>query len=475
MTPLRLALFLTLVLAPLVACDDTGETGDDCGQYGLHDCSGACRDLNGDGLNCGQCGVVCPAGLVCSFGVCAAACDPPLSQCGSSCADLTVNFYHCGACDRACTADTTCVQGICNGVGPGDPVGTGGDTGLGGAPGLGGTSNLGGAPTAPQGTWLAPVSAEALSRIQGEYAAWKDRFFTDCGNGTGCIEDLRTSICVSEGVGYGMLIAAGMGDQALLDSLWGYYLAHRNGNGFMHWETNACGSVTSSNGASDADLDAAMALLQAEAKWGGYANSASTLVSAIRAYETETCSNRIILRPGDAWGGCSNGNTVNPSYFSPGYYRVFAGNYTSQSSHWMQMISDTYTLYGQYQNSLNGLICGWADLNSGCTSDYDYDAVRAPWRVATDYAWTGDAAPGQVLQRISDYVDRNGGIAGVPFDPNSAFRGSLALSGMVRGQAVFDQYVSDWLASATSDSQYYQGTLRVLFLMFAAGQFPSTY
>ena len=466
-----------MLLAPMAACDDAGDTGDDCAQYGLSNCDGACRDLAGDGLNCGQCGNVCPPGLVCSFGVCATACDPPLTQCGSSCADLTSNFYHCGACDRPCTENTYCVQGTCSGEAPGagGSPGTGGETAMGGAPGLGGTSNLGGAPTAPQGTWLAPVSAEAQSRIQAEYAAWKGRFFTDCGNGTGCIEDLRTDTCVSEGVAYGMLMAAGMDDRELFDSLWGYYQAHSNGNGFMHWETNACGSVISQNGASDADLDAAMALIQADGKWGGYASAASTRVTAIRNYETETCSGRIILRPGDTWGGCSNNNVVNPSYFSPGYYRVFAGRYSSQASHWMQMITDTYTLLGQYQNSMNGLICGWANLNSGCTSDYDWDAVRAPWRVATDYAWSGDAAAAQVLQRISDYVDQNGGIANVPFETNSAFRGSLALSGMVRGQAVFDQYVADWLASATSDSQYFQGTLRVLFLMFAAGQFPSTF
>lgn len=141
----------------------------------------------------------------------------------------------------------------------------------------------------------------------------------------------------------------------------------------------------------------------------------------------------------------------------------------------MQMITDTYTLWGSYQSSMNGLICDWANLNSGCESaEFGYEAVRAPWRAATDYAWSGDASAAQVLQRISNYVDQANGIANVPFEPNSAFRGSLALSGMVRGQAVFDTYVSDWLASV-SDTQYYSGTLRALFLMFAAGQFPSTF
>ena len=69
-----------------------------------------------------------------------------------------------------------------------------------------------------------------------------------------------------------------------------------------------------------------------------------------------------------------------------------------------------------------------------------------------------------------------GGSAGIggPSQVNSAFRGSLALSGMATTQTKSDAYVSEWLASATEDGPYFQATLRVLFLQLAAGSFPST-
>ncbi len=362
------------------------------------------------------------------------------------------------------------------GVG-GDLVGGSGGLGVGG--GAGGTDPLGGtAGTNPVGgaagstSTQAITSATAQSMLAAEYQSWWTDLFRDCGDGSGCVVD--GSRCVSEGIGYGMVLAVNMDDRDTFDKLWNYYRNHLDANGLMHWQTDACGSVTGQNAAADAEMDAAMALIQAEARWGGYAAEATQLITDIKDHETEVCGDQIILRPGDAWGGCSDGNTVNPSYFSPGYYRVFASFVPDQAAHWTQMAADTYPLYATYQAAKEGLICGWAKLDAGCTSEFDWDGVRAPWRVATDYAWFQGTDAQGVLSQISAYVDSHGGIAGVSFDPNSAFRGSLALSGIATTQEKFDTYVTDWLASATQDDPYFQATLRVLFLMLAAGQFPST-
>jgi len=220
-----------------------------------------------------------------------------------------------------------------------------------------------------------------------------------------------------------------------------------------------------------------MALVQADEQWGGYAADATTLITAIRDFETETCGERIILRPGDAWGGCSDNDQVSPGYFAPGYYRAFAQFVPTQAAHWNQMVEDTYELYAVMQPRMDGLFPDWSTSDGGdwASSIFGWSGCQAPWRVATDYAWTGDANAALVLQGISAYVENNGGISGVPFEPNSAFRGSLALSGMASEQTTFDSYVDAWLTSATMDNDfYYQAMLRVLFLTLAAGRSPST-
>ena len=78
------------------------------------------------------------------------------------------------------------------------------------------------------------------------------------------------------------------------------------------------------------------------------------------------------------------------------------------------------------------------------------------------------------MQNISSWVDANGGLPKAAQAQNSAFIGSFALSGGYE-QGKFDGYMSGWLnAKNLDDAPYFQGTLRVLYLLVAAGKFSST-
>jgi hypothetical protein len=252
----------------------------------------------------------------------------------------------------------------------------------------------------------------------------------------------------------------------------------------MNWSMAMCAAPgnNNANAATDADLDTAMALVQAEARWSGYATQAATQIAAIRDHEVDTtgCANGLYaLKPGDNWGGCndaSNPGKVDPSYFSPGYYRVFATIDTAHAAVWQKLAADSYTLLAGYQSQMAGLVPDWAKADGTLYSGagYGYDACRTPWRVAVDYAWTCAPAAKTSLSSIGGYVDGQGGIASVPFDKNSAFLGAFALSGMGVSQSKLDASVSAWLGTKMDDTPYYQGTLRVLYLYAAAGQFPST-
>jgi endo-1,4-beta-D-glucanase Y len=271
-----------------------------------------------------------------------------------------------------------------------------------------------------------------------------------------------------------MLLAVGFNDQATFDKLWAYYKSNRNANGLMNWKMQACTTtIWGANGAADGDLDTAMAMVMADRRWGGYATDTNALLDAIHTYETLTCGSRTVLKPGDAWGDCT-GNSLNPSYFSPGYYRAFAlfqAADSAKAQFWNKLADDSITLLLQYQTQVQGaLMSEWANA-SGTVADqsYGYNACRTPWRVAIDYAWWGTAGAQTYLTNVSGYVDARGGVASVPFDKNSAFLGPFAMSGIATGKC--DAYYASWIAGAQWDNVYFQGTLRVLCMLMMAGKF----
>jgi peroxiredoxin len=83
---------------------------------GLADCSlqGRCdTNINTDVNNCGSCGHLCPAGSVCTAGMCIVSCQAGQANCGGHCANLATDSANCGACGHACAAGSICVNGAC--------------------------------------------------------------------------------------------------------------------------------------------------------------------------------------------------------------------------------------------------------------------------------------------------------------------------------------------------------------------------
>ncbi len=251
---------------------------------------------------------------------------------------------------------------------------------------------------------IAPTAADKYKNAISSYNSWKQTYTaTDC-NGTarvifdfypGGLGATDRSETVSEGIAYGMLLSAYAGDRSLFDGLWSFYKNHRNENGVMNWKIRFCNQVTGANGASDAELDAAMALVVASYQWqsDGYLNDAKTMMRIIREKEFEGS----ILKPGDKFGGS---NLTNPSYFSPAYYEVFK-QYDGNSSFWNAAIAKGYEIIDKADKNDLGLVPDWTDGNGNTTSaasqykdggqHFFFDAVRTPFRSAVDYLWHGRA------------------------------------------------------------------------------------
>lgn len=259
---------------------------------------------------------------------------------------------------------------------------------------------------------LAPDQATADAEIKRQYDDWKSKYVTDQGTGgAGQLRVVRPEDnhdTVSEGIGYGMMLAAQNGDQKTFDGLWKYAQGHLNSNGVMDWKIDSNNKVIGQNGATDADEDMAMALIVADKKFGGYKQDATQLINSIKQHEVEPGTN--VLKPGDAWGGSDK---TNPSYFAPAYYKAF-GEFTGDKS-WDQVADKSYDILDKiaqqpgYKDS--GLVPDWVNAEgvpSAGGEKYSYDASRTPWRIGTDAAWYGDKRATAFLDKLNSFWGKQG-------------------------------------------------------------------
>ncbi len=326
---------------------------------------------------------------------------------------------------------------------------------------------------------IAPSPAVANSVITQAYQAWKAQYVTSQGAG-GFLRVQRPengNDTVSEGIGYGMIMAAYMGDQTTFNGLWNYAKSHFDANGLMNWRIDANNNTVGFNAATDGDEDMAIALIVADKKWGGYTADAKALIGNIMAHEIEPGT--FVVKPGDVFGGSS---LLNPSYFAPAYYTEFA-TYTGNTS-WNSVTNEVYTVLGAInaKNGGTGLVPDWCtaagNSANGQGYNYTYDATRTPWRLATAYAWTADPRAKAQLNMINTFF-QGVGITNV--------KDGYTITGSVTGQYHNASFVapaaSASLAStntgyqtacwnetvALTNGNYYNDSLRLLGLMLMGG------
>ncbi len=245
--------------------------------------------------------------------------------------------------------------------------------------------------------------------------------------GTRRTTDLQNGgITTSEGESYTMLRAVWMDDQQTFAASWqwtkdnlqraDHRLAWRFGkrpDGSYGVQTQIGGN----NSATDADVDVAFALLMAYSRWkqDTYLYDALPLIASIWEKSVVLVGGRPVLTSDDVQPENPLKVLVNPSYFAPYAYRVFAK--VDRHHQWQALTDNGYALLTQLdQKPLDaraaaGLPPDWVYLDRSTgqlsavggrlTTDFGYDALRLPWRLALDYSWYGDQRARRLLQRES--------------------------------------------------------------------------
>lgn len=208
---------------------------------------------------------------------------------------------------------------------------------------------------------------------------------------------------VSEGIGYGMLLALINNDQATFNKIFeGANAQMWKGSSYACWKWSN-GGCEGSGCATDADLDVALALvfadkLQERGFWSPYNKSNVTYKSRatemINSIKTTMTSGDLLL-PGDAWPG----GPTNPSYFSVAAMRIF--NAYQKTHDFTGVIKKCYDILENTSNYNKGQAPDWCNSNGGSLAgdgtkgaqDYygmSIEAVRVPWRIGLDAIWFND-------------------------------------------------------------------------------------
>lgn len=246
------------------------------------------------------------------------------------------------------------------------------------------------------------------------------------------LDKQQNNITTSEGQSYTMLRAVWSDDRTTFDKSWQWTKDNlQRDDKLMSWKFGQKPdgnygiqeTVGGQNTASDGDSDIALALLMAYSRWNesAYLYDAKPIITAMWQKEVVTINGKPVLASNDLERNDPNKIVVNPSYFAPYAYKEFAK--VDKSHDWNGLATNSYDLLQQLSsNKLDksyavGLPPDWIAINrktgafepaqpSSLTTNYGYDAMRIPWRMALDYQWNKDERAKQVLQKMSFLDDQ---------------------------------------------------------------------
>ena len=232
---------------------------------------------------------------------------------------------------------------------------------------------------------------------------------------------------VSEGQAYGMLIAVALGDRQRFDVVWTWTREHlQRPDGLLSWRW-ADGAVVDANSASDADVDAARALVLAGQRFADpeLAAAGRELATAVLARETVAVgttllpADTVVPAPGAAVDGSGRVLTagtwtsttpaaVNPGYFSPRGEQVLAA--AAGDPRWAEM-SRTQRVVSWQLIGTGLLPPDWAGIDTAGTATpqpgpaghaprFGLDAARVPIRMAESCDPADRAVAAELLPRL---------------------------------------------------------------------------
>lgn len=249
--------------------------------------------------------------------------------------------------------------------------------------------------------------------LTSSWELYKKKFINEDGR---VIDFSQNDITTSEGQSYALLRAVWVDDKETFDLVWKWTkenLDRPNDNLFgWRWgerEDKTYGFISEGgdNSATDADQDIALALIFASSRWGDkiYEDESKKILEDMWNSNTATASGKRYLIAGN-WAQNQNELVINPSYFAPYAWKIFAK--VDREHDWTSLVDPAYELLNKAstekldKEKAVGLPPDWVVLDKktgivkppvnlgSFTTNYSFDALRTPWRVALDAKWNND-------------------------------------------------------------------------------------
>ena len=236
----------------------------------------------------------------------------------------------------------------------------------------------------------------------------------------GQVIDPANGRATSEGQSYALLRAVWMNDRDSFDKIWTWTRSNLQirGDKLFSWMWEK-GTVPDQNSASDADEDIALALVFAYKRWDDpkYLVEGVGVINDIWEREVYEINGRYVLGfSADARRG--NGVVMNPSYFPPASYRIFAKVDTTHP--WDKLADDTYfwleTIGVNYSPLFlppnfvyideTGNISSAKEWFGVDSEIYGFDGFRTLFRVALDGYWFGMPLSSDYLRKVYPFFEK---------------------------------------------------------------------
>ncbi len=180
--------------------------------------------------------------------------------------------------------------------------------------------------------------------------------------------------------------------------------------------------VLNQESASDADQDIALALILAARIWKEpqYQTDALAILHDFWNKNTGASPAGRVLFAGDWHKNDITAELINPSYFAPYAYRIFAEVDTNPEHHWLELVDSSYYILNQATDQTRtGLPPNWLLFSlepdkkislfyqtSDQRSDYGYDAIRVHWRIGMDHLLTPNNPRALAFLKKSNFLER---------------------------------------------------------------------
>lgn len=327
-----------------------------------------------------------------------------------------------------------------------------------------------------------PVVFSKSGMLNELWRDYKDEYVEPSSGRT--LDKQREEITTSEGEGYTMLRAVWVDDQATFDQSWKFTKDNlQRQDKLFSWlygkrADGTFGILTDRNGqnsAADGDIDIATALIFAGKRWNqeAYLTDAREIIAAIWQNEVTDANGTKVLVAAQTEKS-KDVAIVNPSYFAPGAFRLFAE--IDPGHDWKSVADGSYSYLQKISTAQLdkaksvGLPPDWVQINlktgdvvppnsGGYTTNYGYDALRVAWRVRLDWEWYKNPQAKSYLDSLSFLRDewRNKGKLATVYSHDGSALGDY------ESPAAYGGAYGAFLADDSAAKMLYDQKLKVLY------------